>query len=55
MAVLVGTRLSPLHLDNMYDNGDTCTYFISFIIKVGVMITPFGGYVCGWLTIFTYP
>ena len=50
-----GTRLSPPHLDNTYDYGDNCTYFISLIIKVGVMITPFGGYACGWLTIFIYP
>ena len=49
-----GTRLSPLHLDNTYDYGDTCTYFISLKIKVRGMITPFGGDVCGWFAIIIY-
>ena len=29
-----GTRLSPLHLENTYDYGDTCTYFISLKINI---------------------
>ena len=28
-------------LNNTNDHGDTCNFFISLIIKVGVMITPF--------------
>ena len=50
-----GSRHCPLRgshlLDNSYDYGDTYTFFISLIIKVGVMNTPFGGYACGWLRI----
>ena len=35
--------------DNTCEYGDTCTFFISLIIKGGVLNTPFGGYACGWL------
>ena len=35
--------------NNTYEYNDTCTFFTSPIIKVGFMITPFGGYACGWL------
>ena len=37
--------------DNTCDYGDTCTFFISLIIKRRVITTPFGRYVSGWLKI----
>ena len=37
--------------DNICDYGDTCTFFISLIIKGGVVNTPFDRYASSWLKI----